>query len=580
MAFFKLNIVFNHIRFRLLILLSVFIIHPFTANCQNNTSIDSRKVQQLSGLCKVWGLLKYYHPTIQTGKIDWDTTLISYIPKVLAVNNNNEYNKIINEFILLPGEVKKLSKLYKYLPKDTSYNNFDYKWINNKTLFSDENSKLLFQVIENYKPQDNVYLKKELNFYYEGFNVCIPCNINTYQPDSSHALLALFRYWNVINYFFAYKNITDENWNDVLIEFIPKILESCGSIKYYLTLAELTTKINDCHAIIENSAFQNELGNTFPIGVKFIENKTVITKIPKNLSKNSKVNIGDIILAVDSIDINEKRKEVKKYCGCSHELSVNREIDINILRLKKSEIELTVLDSNNNIRSVFFSEEMLHSIDLTYDTSSINRQKYTFWYLLPNNIGYANLVSMTRQDIKKSIKDFQDTKGIIFDLRNNAYAPLFDIALRLPTNGHKNNVFARYYTGNQKYPGTFKPSRTREFDMGLGFFHKKYKGKVVFLINENVQSTYEWQVMSLKTSFNITFIGNNTSGTDGPAQSFLIQNNFLTYFTGDAIFNPDGSQTQRVGIKPDIYSTPTIKGIREEKDDVLNRAIEFINTGK
>ena len=131
-----------------------------------------------------------------------------------------------------------------------------------------------------------------------------------------------------------------------------------------------------------------------------------------------------------------------------------------------------------------------------------------------------------------------------------------------------------------KYPGTFKFNNDKSFYLGLKLFHKQYKGKVIFIINENVQSTYEYTLMELRAANKINLVGSNTAGADGEAISFLIQNNFLTYFTDDAIFNPDGSQTQRIGIKPDIYITPTIKGIRENRDEVLERAIEYINSRK
>lgn len=38
--------------------------------------------------------------------------------------------------------------------------------------------------------------------------------------------------------------------------------------------------------------------------------------------------------------------------------------------------------------------------------------------------------------------------------------------------------------------------------------------------------------------------------------------------------------TQRTGIIPDIEIKPTIKGIQEGKDQVLDRALLFIETGK
>jgi C-terminal processing protease CtpA/Prc len=43
------------------------------------------------------------------------------------------------------------------------------------------------------------------------------------------------------------------------------------------------------------------------------------------------------------------------------------------------------------------------------------------------------------------------------------------------------------------------------------------------------------------------------------------------------VYYPDGTETQRVGIIPDIYVTPTIKGIKEGRDELLEKAIEIIN---
>jgi hypothetical protein len=50
--------------------------------------------------------------------------------------------------------------------------------------------------------------------------------------------------------------------------------------------------------------------------------------------------------------------------------------------------------------------------------------------------------------------------------------------------------------------------------------------------------------------------------------------------TGQSIKYPDGKRLQRVGLIPDIECRPTITGIRNGVDEVLNRAIEFLNDSK
>jgi len=51
-------------------------------------------------------------------------------------------------------------------------------------------------------------------------------------------------------------------------------------------------------------------------------------------------------------------------------------------------------------------------------------------------------------------------------------------------------------------------------------------------------------------------------------------------FTGLGVYYPDGTPTQRIGIVPDIAIRPTLAGFRAGRDEVLERAIEYIRTGR
>ena len=55
---------------------------------------------------------------------------------------------------------------------------------------------------------------------------------------------------------------------------------------------------------------------------------------------------------------------------------------------------------------------------------------------------------------------------------------------------------------------------------------------------------------------------------------------FHTAFSGIGVYYPDRRETQRIGIIPDIEIKPTILGIQQGKDEVLDRALQFIETGK
>jgi C-terminal processing protease CtpA/Prc len=48
------------------------------------------------------------------------------------------------------------------------------------------------------------------------------------------------------------------------------------------------------------------------------------------------------------------------------------------------------------------------------------------------------------------------------------------------------------------------------------------------------------------------------------------------FFTGLGVFKPCGGQTQRVGLSPDIVVTPTIAGIRDGRDELMEAAVQFL----
>ena len=105
----------------------------------------------------------------------------------------------------------------------------------------------------------------------------------------------------------------------------------------------------------------------------------------------------------------------------------------------------------------------------------------------------------------------------------------------------------------------------------------KYKGKVIILVNETSQSHAEFTAMILQTGDNAITIGSQTSGADGNVDRFEMVGGYKTMITGIGIFYPDETETQRKGIKIDIEVKPTIQGIIDRKDEVLERAIEYAN---
>ena len=61
---------------------------------------------------------------------------------------------------------------------------------------------------------------------------------------------------------------------------------------------------------------------------------------------------------------------------------------------------------------------------------------------------------------------------------------------------------------------------------------------------------------------NATVIGSTTAGADGNVSEIYLPGGIYTMISGIGIYYPDGGETQRIGIVPDIEIHPTIEGIK------------------
>jgi C-terminal processing protease CtpA/Prc len=105
---------------------------------------------------------------------------------------------------------------------------------------------------------------------------------------------------------------------------------------------------------------------------------------------------------------------------------------------------------------------------------------------------------------------------------------------------------------------------------------KSYKGIVVVIVNELTQSQGEYTSMALQAGDNTKIIGSTTAGADGNVSDIMLPGGLKTRISGIGVYYPNGKETQRVGIVPDIEVKPTIEGIRKGKDELLLKAIEII----
>jgi C-terminal processing protease CtpA/Prc len=178
-------------------------------------------------------------------------------------------------------------------------------------------------------------------------------------------------------------------------------------------------------------------------------------------------------------------------------------------------------------------------------------------------------------------------QAIVFDMRGYPQGTAWTIAPRLTS---KKNVPAAKFTRKEvNYPViTNTESDENNVETWSTFIQNipnptdkwQYKGKTVMLINEDTQSQAEHTGLFFKAANNTQFIGSQTAGANGDVTNFVVPGGLTLNFSGQTVWFPNGKQLQRTGLVPDILVKPTIKGIQAGKDEVLARAILYLETGK
>ncbi|MBJ6369846.1 S41 family peptidase [Snuella sedimenti] len=530
----------------------------------NIPKLNKELISNLELLGKVWGFLKYYHPEVGKGNYNWDYELFRVLPKYLSVGNKYERDQALIKWIKKYGEIKKCIKC-----KETSPNSFlkpDITWVNDFEL-NIELKGLLKHVYQ------NRYQGK--HFYLSGNNSGNPKFINEKKyysisfNDNGYSLLALYRYWNMIHYFYPNKYLTDKNWNHVLKEYIPKFISTKNKLEYELNCLRLISEINDTHATttVGFNNLQNIRGEFFPpFKSQFVEDKLVVTDYYNpELKQVSKINVGDIITHINGKSIKYILDSITPYYPASNKVAKLRDISKDLLRSNKKEIRIDYISDN-------IKKQTLLPL---YEKNNVNMKWYKWtgekcYKLLNDNIGYITLEFIKKEDIPIIKEIFKDTKGIIVDIRNypSAFVP-FLLGSYFVSNS---TPFVKFLKFNIDNPGEFSFTKALEIKND----NESYKGNLVVLVNEDSQSQSEYTAMAFRAGNNTTIVGSTTAGADGNVSSIYLPGGLLTRISGIGIYYPDGTETQRVGIIPDIEIKPTIKGIKEGRDELLEKAIEII----
>lgn len=553
----------------------------FLIVCNKTQAQMNRQISQLSDFCEVWGNLKYFHPEISAGKHNWDSLAVLSIRKILSSDDKTAFQNEIDKLIQIAGKNTAEEFIVDQSLHPYTYRNINHSWI--------ESSKNLNENQKEYLQYNYSHPFQGQNFYAQNNpdddgNIITP-NEKPYPemkfPNIEYRLLGLFRFWNVINYYYPYKYATDKPWEKVLTNLIPKFVKANDNIAYHKAVLKMSASIDDGHGGVY-PFIDLEVAGKYnpPFFFKLIDNKAVVTKIlDESEARKGNIKKGSVIEKINGITLKRRAKELWDYVPAGNKAGKYR--DLHKLILNSIATSATYSGYNPDGKKFSSSVQLRESnflkefLDLYEMSSSITSKMMTddIAYLYASNITYKNMDSI--------MKPLMNTKAIILDLRNYPNKmPSYAIAnyfLDKPT------IYSKQTRNDFRYPGLLVYENTNKGTtaetVGKDNPHP-YKGKLILLVDYRTQSLPEFNSLILKTYKNTVIIGNQTAGADGNQTRMIFPGNYKILFSGLGIYHANGDEAQRVGIPIDIPVKYTISDFINDKDPILEKAVEFGKTGK
>lgn len=377
-------------------------------------------------------------------------------------------------------------------------------------------------------------------------------------PEVEYRVLAAYRYWSAINFFYGYKHLISP-WEPRLEEILERLIAAGSREEYELTLAAITLLVPDGHSWgLTEAHFQLMGRGGAPFRLASIEGRPIVTHVTDSSATEAGISPGDELLSIDERPIEERLEELRGQISAANEW--NREDNVmlyaprgtvgseSLMRFRRpdgSEHEATILRSTQ------------------YRLPATPR-----WRVLEGNTGYVDLGQMEETDWDPMVQALASTDAIIFDMRGYPRMSFAPYAYWL-------NVTGTSLVAQIRRPFVVGGEVREAFVMqDLGQSNMtRYRGKTFMLVGPASQSAAEHFALIFEAVADTTFVGSPTSGSNGNiTYSVMPGANYMT-FTGMDVRHSDGRQLQRVGIQPHVRVDRTIAGVAAGRDEVLEAAL-------
>lgn len=435
-------------------------------------------------------------------------------------------------------------------------------------------------------------------------------------------VFGLSKFWQEVNYNFVYLDKVDRTeWDKQYKELITEVQNTSNDYEYYRLLQKFCAFLKDGHTNIwfpqqiQDNIYNTNFGD-YRLFLSNINGKAIITRV--NKSKKDEIPIGTEIVEVNGLDTKAYlNKNVLPYISSSTDFIledwgiesllegyVGTSYDLK-LKLPNGKIKLLTVKHQKTLeQEVFPPLENRELMDLKW----MGKQK---------EIAYVSLNSFSDWKIsmqfKEKINEIKKAKAIIIDLRYNTggntgigkeiFKHLTNDSILYGSKSVSRNHIPTYkawgkfqtekdainsdwsrksllsYQDKFYYEFPYQADTISKDDLRL-LKDTRLVVPTVVLIGHNTASAAEDFLIYADNQKHFTKIGEPTFGSTGQPFMFDLPNGGSARVCTKKDTYPNGKEFVGVGIQPDVFVAKILQDFIENKDPVLQKAVDYLSQKK
>jgi len=413
---------------------------------------------------------------------------------------------------------------------------------------------------------------------------------NQNYPSMGARLLAGFRLWSAMRARHANRDLYDDDVDAAFERVLPKLEAARNEQQYAIAIGDLATTLDDSEGRLLGPSFQTWLGtSSAPFRARLVDGRAIITDVLRDATTAAlALTVGTEISSADGYPLPAWLIEHRRIGPSSNEWTRNREQMRLLARGAEGTALFKVRDAAGKERSI----DMPRRATYTEQLPRLERPEAAASRRMDGGVGYVDVERFDARRLDSVLTSVRDTRALLLDLRGAARAGDSEEVARVATTALRHlatqprfiaaREIVRAYSAPCLAPTLREAAllcadeRVQRARWQSVDTSGHYRGRVVLLIDERTQGTFERLAMALEAATTVTFIGSATAGAASPAVTLELPGALSVGIPLVEVRRSDGGQVQRVGITPHVDVRVTARGIRSGLDEVLERAHQYV----